>query len=180
MPCDESDTDDEILVFQALNGENEAFSRLFLRYYDRIRAYAYRIVLDAHLADDVAQETFIRAASRLSGLRDPQAFGAWLFQISGNISKDKLRSSSAYSDRIVEFAQMESLSAQTNASDEHDSDMVHQAVKRLPAKQREAVALVWFENKTHAEASRIADCAESTISWRLALAKRTLRKFLSP
>jgi RNA polymerase sigma-70 factor (ECF subfamily) len=179
MPCDESDTDDAILVSQTLSGEKDAFSRLFLRYYERIRAHAYRIVLDAHLADDIAQETFIRAASRLSGLRDRQAFGAWLFQISGNISKDKLRSRTSYSDRIGEFAKMESLSSQ--AADPHgrDSDLVHQAVKQLPPKQREAVALVWMQNKTHAEASRIADCAESTISWRLALAKQTLRKFLN-
>jgi RNA polymerase sigma-70 factor (ECF subfamily) len=79
----------------------------------------------------------------------------------------------------VEYAKFEALSSQPDIQQDGDSDLAHRAVKRLPPKQREAVALVWVQNKTHAEASRIANCAESTISWRLALAKRTLRKFLS-
>lgn len=180
MPRDDSSSDDSTFVFQALQGDHAAFSALFQKYYERIRKHAYQIVLDAHLADDVAQETFIRAASRLSSLRDQHAFSGWLFQISGNISKDKLRSKSSYQEKITQFSNQLRESTESTDSHTRDPDLVHQAISRLDPKQREAVSLVWFENKSHFEASRIAGCAESTISWRLALAKRKLHKLLAP
>lgn len=180
MTCDDPDGHDATLVQQTLDGSAAAFAGLFERYYGRIRAHAYRVVLDTHLADDVAQETFIRAASQLTKLRDTGAFASWIFQIAGNLAKDQLRSRSAYAARLKAFANIpRGPSAETSpAADE--STHIQAAIRRLPHKQREAVSLVWFENLSHAEAAKVLGCAESTISWRLALAKRQLRRWLAP
>lgn len=142
MPCHESDTDDAILVFQTLKGEDTAFSRFFLRYYDRFRAHAHRPVLDAHLADETTQETFIRAASRLAGLRNQHSIGGWLFRISGNLSRDRLLSRVTLVERNAEIAKFEFLLSQPAVQHDTDSDLVRQAVRRLPPKRREVVALV--------------------------------------
>ena len=76
MPPDDDDTSDAMLVQHALDGDAAAFATLFGRYHGAIRQFAYRVVLDEHAADDVAQESFIAAARRLGSLRDGQAFEA--------------------------------------------------------------------------------------------------------
>ena len=180
MPCDDSDSHDSMLVRRTLDGSGAAFTGLFERYYTRIRAHAYRMVLDAHLADDVAQETFIRAASKLSDLRETEAFAAWIFRIASNIAKDKLRSRTAYTARLEDFANDPCEASSSAAAQPDESARIHAAIRKLPPKQREVVSLVWFENNTHAEAATVLGCAESTVSWHLALAKRQLRKLLTP
>lgn len=180
MPSDESNSHDAILVQHTIDGSSEAFAGLFERYYARIRAHAYRMVVDSHLADDVAQETFIRAASNLARLRETEAFAAWIFRIAGNIAKDKLRARTTYHARLEAFEKDQCESFTPTDAENNDSTRIHNAIRKLPPKQREAISLVWFENNTHAEAATVLGCAESTVSWRLALAKRQLRKLLTP
>jgi RNA polymerase sigma-70 factor (ECF subfamily) len=72
----------------------------------------------------------------------------------------------------------ERLGSETALDDQ--AQRAKRAMQSLPPKQREAVALVFFENCTHAEAALRLGCAESTVSWRIFLAKRTLRKWLTP
>jgi RNA polymerase sigma-70 factor (ECF subfamily) len=179
MPDDESNPSDQFLVRRALAGVDSSFALLFHRYYDPVRSFAYRIVLDYQASDDVAQETFIRAATKLSTLREGQSFAGWLFRIASNVSKDHLRARKSHQNKLLEAGwQTESVSCD-EWSENPDAVRVAKALANLPIKQREAVALVLFENHTHAEAAERLGCAESTISWRMALAKRTLRKRLS-
>lgn len=178
MLTDEYDPHASFLVRQASSGDEEAFSRLFDLYFDRIRAFAYRITLNYEMAEDVAQESFIRAARHMDGLRDGKAFEAWIFRICGNMAKDHLRSAAAYASRLRSTREMAAESAPGSSSD-HVSEKVHHALNTLSPDQRQAVALVFFENFSHAEAAKRVGCAESTISWRIFLAKKTLRKCLT-
>lgn len=179
MYDDEPEIPDPILVQRALAGSSAAFTCLFHRYYERVRGFAYRIVLDHSSADDVAQDTFIRAAEKLGTLRDCQSFPSWIFRMASNAAKDHLRSRSSHQRKLEALSVLTEPSTSSEHECEPDLDRVHQAMQALPHRQREAVALVWFENCSHAEAAARAGCAESTISWRMALAKRTLRKKLS-
>lgn len=179
MLSHETEPPDHLLVQRALAGVDSAFAALFHRYYDRIRAFAYRMVLDHQASDDIAQECFIRAAAKLGGLREDQAFAAWIFRVASNAARDHLRAQKSHRikiDRVAEYTQ----ALDGGHGDEAEtSERVHRAMRALPAKQREVVALVWFENFTHAEAAERIGCPESTVSWRMALAKRTLRKQLA-
>jgi RNA polymerase sigma-70 factor, ECF subfamily len=179
MTSDGTHSEDVELVRRSRKGEASAFDGLFVRYYDKVRSHAYRMVLDEHLADDIAQESFIRAASNLFTLREGHAFAAWIFRISGNIAKDKIRSRNAYAARLNAYA--ENSSDGNNIS--HDGDdlleRVRVALRRLPVKQREAVSLVWLEGKSHTEAATIIGCTTPTVSWRICIAKRNLKKFLT-
>ena len=181
MYDDDPEIPDPILVQRALTGSSAAFTCLFHRYHERVRGFAYRIVLDHSSADDVAQDTFIRAAEKLGTLRDSQSFSAWIFRMASNAAKDHLRSRSSHQRKLAALSILEEPGTSSGHEDEPalERERVHQAMQALPHRQREAVALVWFENCSHAEAAARAGCAESTISWRMALAKRTLRKKLS-
>lgn len=183
FPLDEIELSDSLLVERARRGEKDGFESLFDRYYERIRQYAYRIVLEHHAADDVAQETFIRAARKLPGLEEGVAFLSWLFTIASNVARDYLRRQQSQRARTFAAYQEHSGGDRSLEGEEASTDRqsrLLRAMQALSPRQREAVALVYFENCNHAEAARRAGCAESTISWRVFLAKRTLKKLLTP
>lgn len=163
---------DAELVDAARRGDEAAFTILFERHYPAIRAFAYRFVLDAHGADDVAQETFIQAAKRLDSLRNDAGVRAWLFQIAANQGRDRLRAARRR-QRAEADALPDSVPGNSAAS-----DRVEDALSGLPPDQRIAIGLVFFEGFTHREAAAVVGCAEATVSWRIMLAKRSLKRTL--
>ncbi len=168
-----SDDDLSPLVHLAGGGDELAFSELFRRYYARLRAFAWRMVFDSQAAEDIVQETFIRTARQMHTLRDGRAFEGWLFRITANLARDHIRTTLSH-ERKLAAAALESPARQNDGS-----LRVEQALQTLPQAQREAVALVYYEGFNHADAARRLGCAEATISWRIMLAKRTLKKYLS-
>jgi RNA polymerase sigma-70 factor (ECF subfamily) len=75
------DPPDSVLVAQAKAGSETALVRLTARYYQPIRLFLLRRTGDRDLADDLTQETFLRALEHLADLRDDRRFRAWLYQI---------------------------------------------------------------------------------------------------
>ena len=179
MPPNDDAPSDASLVQHALDGEAAAFATLFGRYHSAIRQFAYRVVLDEHAADDVAQESFITAARRLGSLRDGQAFAAWLYRIAANAARTHMRSSRAHDRKLAAAVAGCADDGDTPPPDERAARALA-AMDGLPAKQREAVALVLLDDLSHAEAAHRLGCAESTVSWRIFCAKRTLRRKLLP
>ena len=164
------------LVHLAGGGDEGAFADLFRRYYERLRLFAWRMVFDSHAAEDIVQETFIRTARQIHTVRDGRAFEGWLFRIAANLSRDHLRSRVSHEKKVAAAA----WEPPAGGQDETVASRVEQALQSLPTAQREAVALVYYEGCTHATAARRLGCAEATISWRIMLAKRALKKLLKP
>ncbi len=79
------------LVRRAQRGDTGAFAELFTRYEGRIFGYLYRMVGDRAWAEDLTQETFIRAHQHLRSLGPPYDFKSWLYRIAGNLALDGLR-----------------------------------------------------------------------------------------
>lgn len=168
------DDDLSALVQLAGNGDEPAFSELFRRYYDRLRLFAWRIVFDSQAAEDIAQESLIRTARQMHTLRDGRAFEGWIFRITANLARDHLRARVSHDKKIAAAA----WEAPTNERVATASEHVEMALLSLPIPQREAIALVYYDGCNHAEAARRLGCAEATVSWRIMLAKRTLKKCL--
>lgn len=172
MPLEQgSDTD---LVDRALKGDADAFAELFGRYYPMIYAFAYRLCFNREDAQDVAQEAFVRAARSLGSFRKAASFRPWLYRIALNASHDSHRS----------LKRKERLAAEVLAHIEKASEQVpdfsplHGALEALPENLREAVTLVFFEGMNHATAAKVLGCAETTVSWRIFMAKRKLKRLL--
>jgi RNA polymerase sigma-70 factor (ECF subfamily) len=172
---DEWDVPEIELVSRARSGDSRSFELLFDHYYDMIHAFAYRVCLVETEADDIAQETFIRAARGISGYRGMASFKNWLYRIAHNAIIDWGRRTSRQREGLAGFTnEMETRSASRVA----DFDEVHRALKELSPDLREAVALVYFEKMNHREAGEAIGCAETTVSWRIFQAKRILKKLL--
>jgi RNA polymerase sigma-70 factor (ECF subfamily) len=169
------DEDDEpILVHRATGGDSDAFTELFHRHYSMIHAFAYRLCLESSDADEVAQETFIKAARAIATLRG--SFRGWLYRIARNCAADLTRGRMRRARLADAVTVQERVRCEERPADHHG---VVNALGSLPHDLREAIVLTFYESLTHAEAAKIAGCAEATLSWRVFIAKRKLREALA-
>src|SRR5438128_37288 len=83
-------------VRQAARGDQNAFARLVDAYWDKVRRWLYGMSGKNHLAEEVAQEAFLKAWTSLPTLREPGTFRAWLFQIARRCWLDARRRSWAH------------------------------------------------------------------------------------
>jgi len=168
--------DDLTLASDAAAGDSAAFACLFHRHYRMIHSLAYRLSLDVTLAEDIAQEAFVKAARSLGGLQPGSSFKTWLCRIAFNTSTDALRRRQR-SGRLAEaWAQHVSTDGMGPPADY--SHVTH-VLAALSEELRQAVALVFYEGLSHREAANILGCAETTVSWRLFRARRQLKKLLT-
>jgi RNA polymerase sigma-70 factor, ECF subfamily len=172
---DDLDVPENELVSRARSGDARSFELLFDHYYDMIHVFAYRVCLGDAEADDIAQETFIRAARGISGYRGTASFKNWLYRIAHNAIIDWGRHAKRQREGLTEFTNEMEVQSSSRISDFSE---VHRALKELSPDLREAVALVYFEEMNHREAAETMGCAETTVSWRIFRAKHALKKVL--
>jgi RNA polymerase sigma-70 factor, ECF subfamily len=79
------------LVMRAREGDHEAFRLIFDRYSRPVISFIYDMVSDRELAEDLSQETFVRAYKSLRGLREEAKLSTWLFGIAKNVARESLR-----------------------------------------------------------------------------------------
>ena len=91
MPIDNSVPSDKTLAAQAVAGRQSAFRELLSRYEKPVFALVYRMVRDRALAEDLAQETFIRAFNAIASYNHRYKFSSWIFKIANNLTIDYLR-----------------------------------------------------------------------------------------
>jgi RNA polymerase sigma factor (sigma-70 family) len=82
--------EDVALVTRAQSGDSAAFAQLYQRYFDRVYDFLARMLRNRTEAEDVAQDTFIRAMNGLGGLQDASRFRAWLFTIARNLALNRI------------------------------------------------------------------------------------------
>src|ERR687893_1631930 len=81
----------EELVARVRGGDEEAFRLIFDRYARPLLSFIYDMVGERELAEDLTQETFVRAYKGLAGLRDEARLSTWLFSIAKNVARESLR-----------------------------------------------------------------------------------------
>ena len=91
MPIDNSVPSDKTLAAQAVAGRQSAFRELLSRYEKPVFALVYRMVRDRALAEDLAQETFVRAFNAIGSYNHRYKFSSWIFKIANNLTIDYLR-----------------------------------------------------------------------------------------
>jgi RNA polymerase sigma-70 factor (sigma-E family) len=137
---------------------------------------AYVVTGDASVAEDLAQEAFVRVAGRFTHLRNRDAFGAYLRRALLNLCKNYFRRR----DTERRF-----LSAQTEPGPTHPqeaadtTDAVRSALMSLPVRQRAALALRYFEDLTIEETARALGCRPGTVKSLTSRGLDALRAVLS-
>lgn len=167
-------TDDSELA-AAARGDREAFRRLIERHYDLIYRVAYRYMGAAADAEDIAQDVCITLATKLARFNNNSRFTTWLISVVINRCRDCLRRSRSSERLSAQYGAQRQAEEADQADDERRSAWLHGALQNLPPELRETVLLVVAEDFSHAEAGQILGCAESTVSWRMHVARKQLR-----
>ena len=140
-----------------------------------IYSLAYRMTGSAADAEDLTQETFIRAHEQLAGFRADAKFSSWLYRIAVNHCLN-WRKRIERRDRL--HNDWQAGREGTTTPDHALTRKVQDALLKLNPEQRAAVALTTYDGLSHAEAARALGCSETTVSWRLFAARARLKRLL--
>ena len=151
---------DEALVAAAQGGSTEAFSRLVERHQQPLRAFLRRACGDWATADDLAQETFLAAWSRIGRLKAGASVRAWLCGIGYHKHLTAVRSAGRERARAIRYE--EDRAPRSEAAPE-DRLALDAAMADLPAEQRACVALCLAADFSHAEAAEALDMPLGTV-----------------
>lgn len=174
-----ADADAE-LVLHSQQGSPVAFEELVRLHQHMIHSLTFRMTGSLADAEDLAQETFLRAWEQIGSFRGGSKFSTWLYRIAVNTCLN-WRQSEARRFQLYARAAGE-ISAQLAGEGKPPGDQanaVQSALLKLPAKQRAAIVLTIYDGLNHAEAAQVLGCSETTVSWRVFAAKRKLKRWLS-
>jgi RNA polymerase sigma-70 factor (ECF subfamily) len=186
---------DKQLVQRTLAGELRAFDLLVLKYQRRVERLVARMVRDADLVQDIAQEAFLNAYRGLAGYRGDAQFYTWLYRIAVNTAKKKLME--AKRDPLV----LESASRSADDEDESSirepegiapdtpesvlasrqiADAVNDALSMLPEELRQALVLREMEGLSYEEIATAMDCPVGTVRSRIFRAREAISVRIRP
>ncbi len=185
---------DEQLVEQALNGIDAGFNLLVERYYQSVFRVALGISGSREDAEEIAQETFLKAFKNLKTYSpDKAVFKTWLFTIARNESLNLVGAfkrkvarffSESYEDRYDSHTDPNAFrsyqrSAESLLVEQQQLAAVDRAVKELPERQRTALLLKVYEELSYKEISEIMDVSPSSVESLIFRARKTIMENVS-
>ncbi len=177
--------DDAELIQRTLAGDNNAFSELVEKYQKQVHALAWRKIGDFHTAEDITQDTFLKAYQRLHTLKEPQRFAGWLYVIASRrclawFRKKRLQKQvmenigtpvtnrDTYSRHVAE--------EQAKTVDKAQQAIVKKLLETLKESDRTVITLHYFGEMTCEEMSEFLGVSANTIKSRLRRARNRLKK----
>jgi RNA polymerase sigma-70 factor, ECF subfamily len=171
------------LLAKARGGNLFAFEEIVRRYERRVYAVAARIVRRHDVADDVAQETFLKAWQALGGFDIDRPFGPWVCRIAANLAVNFVRSPRAREQELPEGHAEEPTPAPGPLEGVLDGEaraVLERALSELPTEQRAVFVLRVYEEQSYKEIAESLEISIGTVMSRLARAREKLRRSLLP
>jgi len=179
--------DERELVERARNGDREAFSCLVRTYEAKVFQLAYGLTRDRNLADDLAQEAFIKAYTALPKFESRSAFGTWLYRITVNHVRDHLRRIKVRKEVSLDdlspavLADEGGAEREARARDrERTRELVLRTIGGLPEKYAAILSLRDLQGRSYGAIAELLDISPGTVDSRLYRARKLLRKRLEP
>ena len=187
MPKKEETSDEELLA-KVVGGDTGAFEVIVSRYKDRLYNFAFRFVGDWDTAEDIVQETFLRAFRKRREYRAIANFSTWIFTITGNLAKSELRRRKRWRFLSLDWAPDGDNNAMELPDESYRPDnntetvlverSIQEAMESLPANYRQAVVLRDIEGMSYQEIAEIANCPLGTVKSRVNRARLKLQQKL--
>ncbi len=182
---------DQSLVRRVQQGDKAAFDLLVLKYQHKIVHLVNRYVKDPSEAQDVAQDTFIKAYRALGDFRGDSAFYTWLYRIAINTAKNYLLSRSRrhfdYEIDVQDAEQVENApqlkdieTPEHQLMNEQIVAVIRAAIENLPEEMRIAITLREFEGMSYEEIAEAMDCPIGTVRSRIFRAREAIDQKLNP
>jgi len=187
-------TDADLIVL-CQKKDSRAFEELIKRHQRTVYALLYRLAPDWNDTSDLAQEVFIRMWRSIGNLRNPSAFRSWLSQIVTNLFYDELRKrprqlptismdepidSEEGSDATTRDIKDKAAGPDELCQRKEMTEVVRQAMTRLPEQFRTAIILREFEGLSYEEIALITNTEIGTVKSRIARARAKIQEMVSP
>ncbi|MBS3963039.1 MAG: RNA polymerase sigma factor RpoE, partial [Methylomonas sp.] len=190
-PFNVSEDLDQGLVRRVQQGDKAAFDLLVIKYQHKIVHLVNRYVKDPSEAQDVAQDTFIKAYRALGDFRGESAFYTWLYRIAINTAKNYLlsrsRRHSEYEIDVQDAEQVENApqlkdmdTPENMLMNEQIVEVIRSAIEKLPEEMRIAITLREFEGMSYEEIAEAMDCPIGTVRSRIFRAREAIDAKLDP
>ena len=150
------------LIEEVRNGKRSSFSELVKRHQRGLLRLSMRFMKDTDLAQDVVQDSFIKAFEKLNLFEGRASFKSWLYQITVNTARNKLR------ENRYDFSNIDDVQLSVSATAENGmvhaavSEIIQTEVDRLPFKQKTALVLRVYEDMSFAEIAEVMECPYDT------------------
>lgn len=178
---------DAELMLRVKQGDDSCFAELLDRYRVPVIHFIYRMVQNQHVAEELAQDVFLRVYKARKGYEPSAKFTTWLFRIATHIALNAIRDGRG--ERTVESLDDEESPAfqvtdrratveQVLLEDARLNE-IRRAVQALPAKQRAAVLMHKYQEMDYAQIAQVLGCSESAVKSLLFRAYETLRRKLA-
>ncbi len=183
--------DDEVLVRSTQKGDSAAFDILVERYRERLYATVYHMTANHEDANDLVQDTFIKAFKSLNSFRGQSSFYTWVYRIAVNrtinfikrrktrnqYSLDDLDSSIQTDPDLVEMMSHVTPRREVGLTELHEK--LNEALQKLSESHRAVVTMHDVQGMTHADIAKVMRCSEGTVRSRLFYARQQLQGMLS-
>ena len=167
---------DLALVRRSKKGDYRAFDLLVLKYQSRVIATAYKYVKEKQLAEDIAQEAFIKSYKSLDSFREESSFYTWVYRIAVNTAKNYIVSSKRREEIIMtdlsednnyypEKPDIDSPQDILNASELRD--LIFATLSSLGEETRTALSLREFDGLSYEQIAEISNCPVGTVRSRI-------------
>lgn len=182
--------EDLALVEKVKQNDRAAFDILYTKYKKRILNYIYRLINNRALAEEITQEAFIKAYTRIQQFKPNGTFSSWLYAIARNETKNELRKMCAHQSislektsgdqgsetRLMDVLEDPHFNVERALHDHELGERITNTLSCLPYKYREVIILCVIQGLPYEEAARILNCSKETIAIRL---YRARKKFIT-
>jgi RNA polymerase sigma-70 factor, ECF subfamily len=174
------------LIARVRGGDEEAFRLIFDRYIRPVISFIYDMIGQRDLAEELAQETFVRAYKGIPSLRDDTKLSTWLFGIAKNVARESLRSRirennkvEMENDSVTELSDKELLPDGRLLGKELNR-VIHQALSMLDEDRREVFTLKVFHQRSYEEIAEITGFSIPKLKTDLHRARAEMRRRIQP
>ncbi|MDY3931996.1 MAG: sigma-70 family RNA polymerase sigma factor [Muribaculaceae bacterium] len=178
-------TDDKLVSLYA-DGNNEAFDTLLNRHQNRVFTYILRIVKDSEVANDIFQDTFVKAITTIKQNRYSEAgkFGAWITRIAHNLIIDYYRQERSENLQSCDLPDLDILNrkdlSEETIEDKLVTHQIHNDIKRLvkalPELQREVLVMRYYHDMSFKEIADATNVSINTALGRMRYAILNMRR----
>lgn len=167
--------DEKAIIIRILDGEEELYGILITRYKEGLYRHCFKLVHDEDWAEDIAQETFIKAYLHLETYNPTYRFSTWLYKIATHHALQELRKK-----RPVPLDEEMQLISTLPATDQGARDEeIHRAVSQLSANHQAVVEMYYWEGKSYTQIADHMHTSTGSVKGWMSRAKRELRRILS-
>ena len=176
---------DAELIQRVLEGDDTAFSMLVRKYQKPVHALVWRKIGDFHIAEDITQETFLKAYQRLSTLKEPQSFASWLYVIAANHCSTWLRKKRLWTQSLEDTSSVALerstysgylIAENKRVTMETQREVVKKLLAKLQESDRTVITLYYFGGMSYEEISKFLGVSVGTIKTRIYRARQRLKK----